>query len=407
MCQTCYDRGYNDAPNFVGSAEHQVDYRRGFNDGLKDKDTAPGELRETSFCQKCFDRGKYDFSADVWSPPTNSAKGHYESYEEGYHFSTKKGEKEKREKNKREDYQQGRYASERQRIDNTTDNPLIAGLVKICVVVAIGLAILWFVFKVVLPLIVINIAVLAVIAAIAVKDWRKGLSVVALLGTVYVFLDYNNYWLTNSLAHTIPLFQRSMAYFIVLNLLAGLLAGYFFIRDTLNERNPPEQNQSEFSKRNLITMIALIVVGVLTIFLQFFQLRLGTSRNVSSIVNESSSQQSMLEDTTPHFNNSQQKAEGEVKSFSGKVGKLDAVFILHWSNGAITGSYYYSARENTTYILKGKDLGNGRIELAEYTNDKLTANCILSLNGNCYEGKMSNIDGRKFEMNFCLIEEDD
>jgi hypothetical protein len=31
MCQTCYDRGYKDYPNWVGSAPHPEYYQKGFN----------------------------------------------------------------------------------------------------------------------------------------------------------------------------------------------------------------------------------------------------------------------------------------------------------------------------------------------------------------------------------------
>jgi len=92
-----------------------------------------------------------------------------------------------------------------------------------------------------------------------------------------------------------------------------------------------------------------------------------------------------------------------TKYYTGKVGKLDASYNLAWySDGSIKGSYYYSNRPNTNYTLAGKDLGNGRIELVEYTGNNVSANCNLTLQGNCYRGQMNNADGRKLIMTMCL-----
>lgn len=86
MCQTCYDRGYHDFPNYVGSAEHPRDYDEGYGKKASELGIDPEELRETDHCEKCFQRGKYDNANDIWSPPTNSARGHYDSYSEGYNY---------------------------------------------------------------------------------------------------------------------------------------------------------------------------------------------------------------------------------------------------------------------------------------------------------------------------------
>jgi len=91
-----------------------------------------------------------------------------------------------------------------------------------------------------------------------------------------------------------------------------------------------------------------------------------------------------------------------TKSFSGNVGKLLTSYSLTWnSDGTIFGIYYYPNKPNTTYTLRGKDLGNGNIQLTEYTGSNVSANCNLSLQGNCYVGQMNNTDGRTFKMTMC------
>ena len=91
-----------------------------------------------------------------------------------------------------------------------------------------------------------------------------------------------------------------------------------------------------------------------------------------------------------------------AKSFSGKVGKLDALYNLQWNtDGTINGTYYYPKRANITYTLMGRDLGNGNIELTEYTNNNISAHFNLHLQDNCYVGQINNTDGRVFNIVMC------
>ena len=91
-----------------------------------------------------------------------------------------------------------------------------------------------------------------------------------------------------------------------------------------------------------------------------------------------------------------------VKSFSGKVGKLESIYNLQWNtNGTISGTYYYPKRPNTTYTLIGKDLGNGNIQLTEYTGNNISAHFNLYLQGSCYVGQINNTDGRVFNITMC------
>jgi hypothetical protein len=84
------------------------------------------------------------------------------------------------------------------------------------------------------------------------------------------------------------------------------------------------------------------------------------------------------------------------------TGKLKALYNLVWSqDGTIYGTYHYPRRPRIAYILKGKDLGNGTIQLTEYTGNNISATCTLSLQGNCYVGQMNNTNGRVLKMSMC------
>ena len=91
------------------------------------------------------------------------------------------------------------------------------------------------------------------------------------------------------------------------------------------------------------------------------------------------------------------------KIFYGKVGKLDATFNLTFDSTSTTvsGHYYYDKKQNELYQLSGIYM-KGDLQLNEYTNRILTANCVLKRdNFGCFAGKMFNQDGRKYDMSIC------
>lgn len=87
--------------------------------------------------------------------------------------------------------------------------------------------------------------------------------------------------------------------------------------------------------------------------------------------------------------------------YTGSVGNLGASFSLVWGqDGQIEGSYFYPARDpGHKYVLKGKNLVEGQLNLIEYDNGNPSAN--LSLAKKTRDGKvvwsgiMSNQDGRQ------------
>lgn len=112
--------------------------------------------------------------------------------------------------------------------------------------------------------------------------------------------------------------------------------------------------------------------------------------------------QSSITSSTSSTSSNTSSSTTTTKSFSGNVGNLKTSYSLTWnSDGTIIGTYYYPNKPNTTYTLKGSDLGNGKIQLSEYTGSNVTANCYLTLQGNCYVGQMNNTDGRAFKMTMC------
>jgi tetratricopeptide (TPR) repeat protein len=126
----------------------------------------------------------------------------------------------------------------------------------------------WFIFAVAIPIIVIDTAAIALIAALIRKDLSRFLLPISVAGSVLVVVDYNQGWLTKILANNVPFLAGMIPILLYINVLAGLIAAYFLIRAFMDKRNPPPEDAGEFTKRNLIVMGCLLLVGVLMVGLQ-------------------------------------------------------------------------------------------------------------------------------------------
>lgn len=90
MCQTCYNKGFNDYPKFQCNVEHIEDYKRGYKAKHIETPIAEGEMNHVHFCEYCYNRGLEDIKNRIWLPPLSTKRGHYESYERGYSNIEKK-----------------------------------------------------------------------------------------------------------------------------------------------------------------------------------------------------------------------------------------------------------------------------------------------------------------------------
>jgi hypothetical protein len=141
-------------------------------------------------------------------------------------------------------------------------------IVKIVVGGLILFAILWFVFAVAIPLLMIDIAAIALIAALIRKDSSKWLLPLSAGGAVLLLADYNLGWSTKSLATNVSFLAGLIPILLYINVLAGLIAAYFLIRNFMNARNPHPEHAGELTRRNAIAMGCLLTVGCLIFGLQ-------------------------------------------------------------------------------------------------------------------------------------------
>jgi hypothetical protein len=166
-----------------------------------------------------------------------------------------------------------------------SESDLIGLVIKAAVYIALFVVVVWLVL-VAVTLAIINAAVISLIIGLTQKKARRYLFILSLIGAIFVLADYNNGWFTKSLASNASFLVGLIPLFLYLNISAGLVASYFLIRDLFNEKRPPIQTEDEFSKRNLIIMASLLVIGVATVLLQrHFEARRGFE--VASIINNS------------------------------------------------------------------------------------------------------------------------
>ena len=199
-------------------------------------------------------------------------------------------EKEQEKEREEEKYQQQLRQKEQERKqqqasrDTSNDGDGYALLGKIIGIIIVVAAIVWFVFAIAIPVIAINFALIALIVGLTKKGWNKFLFPISLLGAIYIVLDYNYGWFTKTLVNNVSFFEGLIPIFFYINIVAGLVAAYLFVRNIFNLKNPEAKDEGEFSKRNLIIMGCLLLVGGSTIGLQtFFGSKTASNPMVASI----------------------------------------------------------------------------------------------------------------------------
>ena len=157
---------------------------------------------------------------------------------------------------------------EREQSSSVADNSGAEIIGKLIGVIIVVVAIVWFVFSVAIPLLAINIAVIALTLAAIRKEVSRFLLPLSVVGAAFVLTDYNNGWFTKTLATNVSFFADLIPVFLYINVFAGLFAAYFLIRNFLNKNAPREDSAGEFTKRNVVVMGCLLLVGGLTVGLQ-------------------------------------------------------------------------------------------------------------------------------------------
>ena len=148
-------------------------------------------------------------------------------------------------------------------------------LIKLVVGILVIAGIIWLVFSVVIPLLIINIALLALIIGFWKRDYGKYLFVLSIFGAIFLIIDYSQGWATKALPTNVSFFASLIIPFLYINLAAGLIGAYFAIQYYFPAQ--PTEGNAENSykpdnarKRNYIVIGTLSLIFVAFILLQQF-----------------------------------------------------------------------------------------------------------------------------------------
>src|SRR6266542_2962388 len=149
-----------------------------------------------------------DSVTDLWECRSGATKG--EAQEAAFRALKRKVDgflvDQEKERSRQKDEHE-RRRSERQQHEHDSsagDNSGTEFIGKLIGALIVIVAIVWFVFAVAIPLLVIDIAAITLIAALVRKDLSKWLLPLSLVGAVLVVADYNRGWFTKSLATNVP-----------------------------------------------------------------------------------------------------------------------------------------------------------------------------------------------------------
>lgn len=144
------------------------------------------------------------------------------------------------------------------------------GLIKLGIGAAIVVAVVWFVFSVVIPLILINTACIAMVAGLTVPKWRTRLLGLSVAGLIYAIFDYNNGWATATLAENVTALQSWIKTFLYLNLGCGLVSAFLLGKDMLDQKYPEEAVPGKPSNRDIALAGGLLALGAVIAGVQYY-----------------------------------------------------------------------------------------------------------------------------------------
>jgi hypothetical protein len=159
---------------------------------------------------------------------------------------------------------------ERDRSDDTDDDDLAGGLIKLGLIVGAVVFIFWFIFNVILPFIAINAAIIALISSFFFKDRRSVILPISLLAGLFAVFDYNYGLFVSVIQNSIESSTSFIKYFILLNFTAGLVSAYLIGEKIIADRAADSPDEEAYSRNRSILIGALAFVGIGGIGTQYY-----------------------------------------------------------------------------------------------------------------------------------------
>lgn len=180
-----------------------------------------------------------------------------EIYNKGYEYGhAHRQERVDRERAAARESERADYSPRR---ESSGDGSEIIG--KLIAYLIAGFAILWFVFSVAIPVVLMDIALISLILSFSAQRWKLLLLSASILGAAFVVLDYRMGGVTAEFTRSVSFLSGLVGPIVYLNLAAGLTGAYLLLRDMLNRRTPEPESPLAMSRTNLLAMGGLLALG--------------------------------------------------------------------------------------------------------------------------------------------------
>ena len=166
-----------------------------------------------------------------------------------------------------------RKSEERAQTQSSSDESGCAKVIGALIGIAIAVAVvIWLLANVVLPLALLNSALILTIVAVTVKQRKALFAGLAFAGAGYMLVDVSNGWLSATFVHNVVKTPEWLAAFVYINAFAVGVSAWLLVRPLLQNANTVEVSDRDRILRS-IAAGAFIVVPVLMVPIIYHSLR--------------------------------------------------------------------------------------------------------------------------------------
>lgn len=259
-------------------------------------------------------------------------------------------------------------------------------------------AVIWLISNVIIPLLLINISIIALILGLSNEKSRAYMYPVSILGAILIILDYNLAWSTHRLASHVTFLAGLIPIFYGLNLGAGLYASFLISKQYFHSNSSSIPGTKSNSKKIQLLLGGHGFVWVIIIALQFFILSKnnnhyssGTAQNVQSRSSSnlprennstSAAAQKLNNSSSSDVNNSYLSPIDNL--FNAWSGLNFSLYMAQWDQGAAQYSKQFKTRSYQDIFQNRKSLFDrlSSVQVVNYKvlNAQAIANNTKSIN---------------------------
>ncbi|TAK62202.1 MAG: hypothetical protein EPO24_05165 [Bacteroidetes bacterium] len=155
---------------------------------------------------------------------------------------------------------------------SSTEGSWVGWLIGALIVIAI----VYFIFVVIIPLLILNIPVIALASSFFMKQKRKILLWSSTVGMAYVFLDTQVHWLSFHLMNNIEMSREVIDYIFYVNVTVGLTSSFLLLHPFINSNNQSTEaspdsaagmKNKEATKRLIFVITGLLLAAITMVWI--------------------------------------------------------------------------------------------------------------------------------------------